>query len=71
MEGSDSEKEEVGCALRFSRRKANVSFSNGPSFFSTLSPQEFVDVSNQMHIAMDENIFAIDKHVCYDEDIIN
>ncbi|WP_152623476.1 hypothetical protein [Aneurinibacillus migulanus] len=52
MEGGDSEKEEVGCALRSSRRKASVSFSNRyrPSFFSYLSLQEFVDLSNQMYI---------------------
>ncbi|MED4731992.1 hypothetical protein P9597_28445 [Aneurinibacillus migulanus] len=54
MEGGDSEKEEVGCALRSGRRKANVSFSDRSlhrsSFFSYLSPQEFVDVSNQMYI---------------------
>ncbi|MED0893468.1 hypothetical protein [Aneurinibacillus migulanus] len=52
MEGGDSEKEEVGCTLHSSRRKANVSFSDRsrPSFFSSLSPQEFVDVSNQMYI---------------------
>ncbi|KIV57400.1 hypothetical protein AM501_29580 [Aneurinibacillus migulanus] len=54
MEGGDSEKEKVGCALRSSRRKANVSFptapAHRPSFLSSLSPQEFVDVSNQMYI---------------------
>ncbi|MED0894203.1 hypothetical protein [Aneurinibacillus migulanus] len=54
MEEDDSEKEEGGCALRSSRRKANVSFSarshHLPSFFSYLSPQEFIDVSNQMYI---------------------
>ncbi|KIV51231.1 hypothetical protein TS65_28010 [Aneurinibacillus migulanus] len=27
-----------------------------PSFFSYLSPQEFVDVSNQMYITLDKNI---------------
>ncbi|WP_161795157.1 hypothetical protein [Aneurinibacillus migulanus] len=37
LEVGDSEKEEVGYAHR-------------PSFFSYLSPQEFVDVSNQMYI---------------------
>ncbi|MCP1358959.1 hypothetical protein [Aneurinibacillus migulanus] len=52
MEVGDSEKEEGGCALRSSIRKANVSFSDRsrPSFFSYLSPQEFVDLSNQMYI---------------------
>ncbi|KIV56144.1 hypothetical protein [Aneurinibacillus migulanus] len=50
MEVGDSEKEEIGCALRSSRRKASVSFSDRPSFFSSLSPQEFVDLSNQMYI---------------------
>ncbi|KIV52649.1 hypothetical protein AM501_30270 [Aneurinibacillus migulanus] len=56
MEGGDSEKEEVGCALRSSRRKANVSFSDRSRpppfllFFPSLLPQEFVDLSNQMYI---------------------
>ncbi|MCP1358643.1 hypothetical protein [Aneurinibacillus migulanus] len=54
MEVGDSEKEEVGCALRFSRRKANVSFSN-------LSSQEFVDVSNQMYIVgrVEDSLYAL------------
>ncbi|WP_053912255.1 hypothetical protein [Aneurinibacillus migulanus] len=45
------EKEEGGYALRPGRKKADVSFSaRRPSFFSYLSPQEFVDLSNQMYI---------------------
>ncbi|MED3421084.1 hypothetical protein P4420_30700, partial [Bacillus thuringiensis] len=54
LEGGDSEKEEVGCALRSGRRKAACLFptapAHRPSFFSYLSPQEFVDLSNQMYI---------------------
>ncbi|KIV59273.1 hypothetical protein AM501_00640 [Aneurinibacillus migulanus] len=38
MEVGDSEKEEVGCALRFSRRKANVSFSDRPPPFILFLP---------------------------------
>ncbi|MCP1356939.1 hypothetical protein [Aneurinibacillus migulanus] len=45
MEVGNSEKEEVGYALRSSRRKANVSFSD-----RSRPPQEFVDLSNQMYI---------------------
>ncbi|KIV55897.1 hypothetical protein AM501_26705 [Aneurinibacillus migulanus] len=58
MEVGDSEKEEVGCALRSSRRKASVSFSDRshppPFLLFYLSPQEFVDVSSQMYIALME-----------------
>ncbi|ERI07111.1 hypothetical protein HMPREF0083_04816 [Aneurinibacillus aneurinilyticus ATCC 12856] len=52
MEVGDTAKKEVGCALRFGRRKASVSFSDRshPSFFSYLLPQKFVDLSNQMYI---------------------
>ncbi|MED4732360.1 hypothetical protein P9597_30520 [Aneurinibacillus migulanus] len=60
MEVGNSEKEDVGCALRSSRRKANVFFSDRhrPSFFSSLSPQEFVDLSNQMYIeALSQGFF--------------
>ncbi|KIV53283.1 hypothetical protein TS64_20115 [Aneurinibacillus migulanus] len=48
------EKEEGGYVLRSGRRKASMSFSDRscpPSFLLfSLSPQEFVDVSNQMYI---------------------
>ncbi|MCP1358541.1 hypothetical protein [Aneurinibacillus migulanus] len=54
------EKEEGGYALRPGRRKANVSFSDPSrsSFFSSLSPQKFVDLSNQMYIVkMSKNLY--------------
>ncbi|MED0896551.1 hypothetical protein [Aneurinibacillus migulanus] len=38
MEGGNSEKEEVGCALRSSRRKASVSFSDRPLPFLLFFP---------------------------------
>ncbi|ERI11657.1 hypothetical protein HMPREF0083_00243 [Aneurinibacillus aneurinilyticus ATCC 12856] len=52
LEGGDSNKEEVECAMRSGRRKASVSFSDcsRPSVFSYLLPQKFVDLSNQMYI---------------------
>ncbi|KIV55080.1 hypothetical protein AM501_23250 [Aneurinibacillus migulanus] len=49
------EKEEGGYALRPDRKRRTCLFPTAPahrsSFFSYLSPQEFVDVSNQMYIA--------------------
>ncbi|KON96723.1 hypothetical protein AF333_15810 [Aneurinibacillus migulanus] len=53
MEGGDSEKRRgwMRPAIR-QKRDQRVFFrpAHRPSFFSSLSPQEFVDVSNQMYI---------------------
>ncbi|MED0895193.1 hypothetical protein P4T35_24000, partial [Aneurinibacillus migulanus] len=57
------EKEEGGYALRPGRKRRTCLFpivpAHRPSFFSYLSPQEFVDVSNQMYIGyMSEEVLA-------------
>ncbi|WP_161806146.1 hypothetical protein [Aneurinibacillus migulanus] len=52
------EKEEGGYALRPGRKRRTCLFptapAHHPSFFSYLSPQEFVDLSNQMYIGKSE-----------------
>ncbi|KIV50150.1 hypothetical protein [Aneurinibacillus migulanus] len=48
------EKEEGGYALRPGKKRRTCLFptvpAHRPSFFSYLSPQEFVDLSNRMYI---------------------
>ncbi len=54
LAGGEMEKEEGGYALRPGKKRRTCLFptvpAHLPSFFSYLSPQEFVDVSNQMYI---------------------
>ncbi|MED4728287.1 hypothetical protein P9597_09055 [Aneurinibacillus migulanus] len=54
MEAGDSEKEEVGCAPAEERQTYLFPTvpAHCPSFFSSLSPQKFVDLSNQMYIVI-------------------